>query len=204
MKLNGFDLDQVESEARAIEKHRKHELSRGRKPPDDDTIRIPVALLLALLEKVNPKPSKFDFRLTTGRYVRPGCYIGYIGVDRQPVKDPVFSNPFNISAHDLTDGEFAIVARDDITIPAGEVTLPVSPYHFENTAKIGDLNLYFTIADVSLVVHGQTGEITHNGVRVGHVPVDSSGNVSIHNLTANCRVNHSTGSVVVDDVKVNG
>jgi hypothetical protein len=82
MKLKGFDLDQVRAEATAIEDHRKHELSRGRKPPDDDTIRIPNALLLALLD-----------------YVKPGTYCGFIP---QPKPEPTFSNPCNISAAELT------------------------------------------------------------------------------------------------------
>ncbi len=233
MNLKGFDLDQVELEAKAIEKHRKHELSRGRKPPDDDTIRIPVALLLALLEKVQPpKPSK---------YVRPGTYCGMVS---QPAPmsseftaeaiDTVFgSNPCNVSADALTDpppggyhpmlpehlgitdpvlfdplGNFSIVTDEDavLNVGAGEVTVVPGHYSFTTTVNaLHNCNLHFPLTDVSphpLVVNPQEGTVTHNGRVVGKVPVDSTGTVNINSLTATCRMEHSMGCVVVEDVQV--
>lgn len=185
MKLAGFDLDQVEREARAIADHRKHELRRGRKPPDDDTIRIPVALLIALVEKVNPKPSKGDFRLTTGGYVRPGTYCGSIA-EPKPMGLPTFSNPCNISAD--------------------EVTFTPSTAAFETTVDaLHKCNLCFSLDNISphpLIVDPQQGVITHQGRVVGKVPVDSTGTVNINSLTATCRMEHSMGHVVVEDVKV--
>jgi hypothetical protein len=181
MKLKGFDLDQVRAEATAIEDHRKHELSRGRKPPDDDTIRIPNALLLALLDRVDPPPSKNDIRLTTSGYVKPGTYCGFIP---QPKPEPTFSNPCNISA--------------------AELTVRTSPYEFETTADMN--NLCFTVPDsaVPLMLDLQTGHITHSGAVVGRLPhTDSSGTLNINSLTVKCHKDYSMGHVVVTDVKVN-
>ena len=229
MKLKGFDLDQVRAEAAAIEDHRQHELKRGRKPPEDDTIRIPVALLLALLNRVNPQPSKHDFRLTTSGYVRPGTYCGHIA---QPNKnnDAFPASPSSVSAGELTDpppGGYhpfllehlpgggplhsvfpPLVLDGDAVITAGaEVTVVPSSYAFTTTvdALHGGCDLHFPLTNVSadpLIVHPQEGTITHQGRVVGKVPVDSTGTVNIHSLTARCRMEHSMGCVVVEDVEV--
>jgi len=95
MKLNDYDLDQVEREARALEERRLHEARRGRKGPEEDTIRIPVKLLLALLEEAK-KPKR-------NRYVKPGVYCEERESSDTRSSPAPACNPHNFSMAELVD-----------------------------------------------------------------------------------------------------